>query len=85
MFLNGCVSMFLSQMCPAVALLDDVSLILDLAAGAQSLLHREAAASSPVPAPLLDGEGVGAEAQARPSDTVYVIHCVNLLIVRGMD
>ena len=73
-FFNGCVRMFVSQMCRAVALLDDVSLILDLAAGAQSLLHREAAASSPVPAPLLDGEGVGAEAQAGPGNTVQIIN-----------
>ena len=72
-------------MCCAMALLNDVSLCLDLSTGAKPLFLGEAAAPTPVPAPLFDGEGVGAEAESGPGDAMQIVHRVNLLSVGWMD
>ena len=77
--------MLLSEMCCTVALLYDVSLSLDFSTGAKPLFLREAAAPTPVPAPLLDGERVGAEAESAPGDAVQIVHCMKLLGVGRMD
>ena len=44
--------------------LEDVDLVLDLAAAAEPLLHWQASSAAAVPAARLDGEAVGADAEA---------------------
>ena len=44
--------------------LEDVDLVLDLAAATQPLLHWQASAAAAVPAARLDGEAVGADPEA---------------------
>ena len=54
--------------------LHNVGFILDACpAHTYPLLNRQPSASSPVPAPRLDGEGVGAEAQAGPGDAFSLV------------
>ena len=63
------------------AVLYNVLLVLNSATGTETLFHGQATAPTSIPAPFLDGKGVGAEAETGPGHPMEFIRRLILNLI----